>query len=41
MASVEITISSGSTETVYFLFEKTNLAVNYYMSNIVVQEKES
>ena len=41
MASVEITISSGSTETVYFLFEKTNLAVDYYMSNIVVQEKES
>jgi hypothetical protein len=40
-ASVEVTISSSSTETVYVIFEKTDLATTYYMSSIVVQEKES
>ncbi len=40
-ASVEITVSSGSTETVYIIFEKTDLATTYYMSSIVVQEKDT
>lgn len=40
-ASVEITVSSGSTETVYVIFEKADLATTYYMSSIVVQEKDS
>jgi len=37
-ASVQVTISSGSTETVYVIFEKTDLATTYYMSSIIVQE---
>ncbi len=36
----EITISSGATETVFVIFEKDNLATDYYMSSIVVQEKD-
>jgi hypothetical protein len=40
-SSVQVTVPSGSTETLYVIFEKTDLATSYYMSSIVVQEKES
>ncbi len=36
----DVTISSGSTKTIYVIFEKENLATDYYMSSIVVQEKD-
>lgn len=36
----EVTISSASTETIYVIFEKADLATDYYMSSIVVQEKD-
>ena len=36
----EVTISSGATKTVYVIFEKEDLATDYYMSSIVVQEKD-
>ncbi len=41
MAMVEVTISSGSRETVHVIFEKTDLSTEYYISSILVQEKES
>ena len=41
MAMVEVTISSGPTETVHVIFEKTDLSTEYYISSILVQEKES
>jgi hypothetical protein len=36
----EVTIASGSTKTIYVIFEKQDLATDYYMSSIVVQEKD-
>lgn len=36
----DVTISSGSTETIYVIFEKEDLATDYYSSSIVVQEKD-
>lgn len=36
----DITIPSGQTKTIYVIFEKPNLATDYYMSSIVVQEKD-
>ncbi len=39
MAELEVTILSGGSKTIYVIFEKTNIAFDYYQSNIVVQEK--
>ena len=39
MAEIEVTILNGGSKTVYVIFENTNLAFDYYQSNIVVQEK--
>ena len=39
MAEIEVTILNGGSKTVYEIFENTNLAFDYYQSNIVVQEK--
>ena len=39
MAEIEVTILNGGSKTIYVIFEKTNLAFDYYQSNIVVQEK--
>ena len=36
----EVTIASGATKTIYVIFEKQDLATDYYMSSIVVQEKD-
>ena len=36
----DVTISSGSTKTIYVIFEKENLATDYYSSSIIVQEKD-
>ena len=36
----ELTISSGATKTIYVIFEKDSLVIDYYMSSIVVQEKD-
>ncbi len=39
-AELEVTISSGSTKVIYVIFEKDNLATDYYTSSIIVQEKD-
>ena len=39
MAEVDVSLSAGQTKTLYVIFEKTNLAVDYYMSSIVIQQK--
>ncbi len=39
MAELEVTILSGGSKTIYVIFEKINIAFDYYQSNIVVQEK--
>lgn len=39
-AELDVTISSGSTEVVYVIFEKENLATDYYTSSIIIQEKD-
>lgn len=36
----DITISSGSTKTIYVIFEKEDLATDYYSSSIIVQEND-
>lgn len=38
-ASIEVPIASESTKTVYVIFQKEDLATDYFMSSIVVQEK--
>ena len=38
-AMQEVSISAGQTKTLYFIFEKTNLAVEYYISSIIIQQK--
>jgi hypothetical protein len=35
----EVSISAGQTKTLYFIFEKSNLAVDYYITSIVIQQK--
>lgn len=36
----EVTIASEATKTIYVIFEKEDLATDYYMSSIVIQEKD-
>ena len=38
-AEQEVSISAGQTKNLYFIFEKSNLAVDYYMTSIVIQQK--
>lgn len=35
----EVTITSGATKTIHVIFEKDNLATDYYMSSIVVHRR--
>lgn len=41
MVSIEVTILNDKTKNVHVIFEKENLASDYYMSSIIVQEKDS
>lgn len=38
-AEVDVSLSAGETKTLYIIFEKSNLAVDYYLSTIVIQQK--
>ncbi len=41
MASVDISLQSGSTRTLYVIFEKEDISTTIHLTSIIVQEKES